>query len=140
MTTAIDTNVIVALWDSDHTLNSAARSLLTSALERGGLTVAAPVFAELLAFRGRDEAFLNVFFKDTGITIDWRLDEAIWRTAGRAFRAYASRRRRYGNSGVRRILADFVIGAHATENAHPLLTLDDRFYRTAFPRLHIVRV
>ena len=140
MTTAVDTNVFVALWDKDPTLSSAARGLLRTALESGGLTVAAPVFAELLAFQGRDEAFLDTFFKDTGITIDWKLDEAVWRAAGRAFQAHAARRRRHRDSGPRRILADFVIGAHAMQKGHPLLTLDDRFYRTAFPRLTIVRV
>ena len=140
MTTAVDTNVFIALWDLDHTLSSAARALLRTALESGGLVVAAPVFAELLAFQDRDEAFLNTFFKDTGILIDWRLDEGVWRAAGRAFQAYAARRRRHGDSGPRRILADFVIGAHAMQKGHPLLTLDDRFYRTAFPRLVIVRV
>ena len=66
--------------------------------------------------------------------------EAVWRAAGRAFQAYAARRKRHRDSGPRRILADFVIGAHATEKAHRLLTLDDRFYRAAFPRLIIVRV
>ena len=140
MITAIDTNVFIALWDLDHTISSLARALLRTALESGGLVVAAPVFAELLACQGRDEAFLDAFFRDTGITTDWKLDEAVWRAAGRAFQAYAARRRRHGNSGPRRILADFVIGAHAIEKAHPLLTLDDRFYRTAFPRLIIVRV
>ena len=140
MTTAVDTNVFVALWDPDPTLSSAARALLGTALESGGLTVAAPVFAELLAFPDRDETFLDAFFQDTGITIDWKLDEAVWRAAGRAFQGYAARRKRHRDSGPRRILADFVIGAYATQKAHRLLTLDDRFYRTAFPRLIIVRV
>jgi len=140
MTTAVDTNVLVALWDLDPTLSSAARGLLRIALESGGLTVAAPVFAELLAYRYRGEDFLDSFFQDTGITIDWKLDEAVWRAAGRAFQSYAARRRRHGDSGPRRILADFVIGAHAMQNGHQLLTLDDRFYRTAFPRLIIFRI
>ena len=140
MTTAVDTNVFVALWDPDHTLSSAARALLGAALESGGLTVAAPVFAELLALPERDETFLDAFFQDTGITIDWDLDEAVWRAAGRAFQAYAARRKRNRDSGPRRILADFVIGAHAVQRGCPLLTLDHRFYRIAFPRLRVVRV
>jgi predicted nucleic acid-binding protein len=140
MMTAVDTNVFVALWDPDDSLSSVARSVLRSALESGGLTIAAPVFAELLAYPARDEAFLDAFFQDTGITIDWKLDESVWRTAGVAFQAYAARRRRHGASGPRRILADFVIGAHAAEGGHRLLTLDDRFYRTAFPRLTVVGV
>lgn len=140
MTTAVDTNVFVALWDLDHTLSSAARALLGAALESGGLTVAVPVYAELLAYPERDEEFLDAFFQDTGITIDWKLDEAVWRAAGRAFGTYTARRKRHRESGPRRILADFVIGAHAAQKGCPLLTLDDRFYRTAFPQLSIVRV
>lgn len=107
MTTAVDTNVFVALWDPDHTLSSAARALLGVALESGGLTVAAPVYAELLAYPERDEAFLDAFFQDTGITIDWKLDEAVWRAAGLAFQAYTARRKRHRDSGPRRILVPF---------------------------------
>ncbi len=140
MTTAIDTNVIVALWDRDTSLSSAAQSALDAALGRGGLIIAAPVFAELMACPGRDQAFLDSFFEDTGITIDWNLDEATWRAAGRAFQAYATRRRRQVESGPRRILADFVIGAHALQKGYRLLTLDDRLYRIAFPGLKIVRI
>jgi predicted nucleic acid-binding protein len=42
--------------------------------------------------------------------------------------------------GPRRILADFVIGAHALRRAYALLTLDDRLYRLAFPRLEIMSI
>jgi predicted nucleic acid-binding protein len=33
-----------------------------------------------------------------------------------------------------------LIGAHAVEGGHRLLTLDDHLYRTAFPALTLVRV
>lgn len=49
MTTAIDTNVIVALWDRDPSLNFSAQSALDAALARGTLVISSPVFAELLA-------------------------------------------------------------------------------------------
>jgi predicted nucleic acid-binding protein len=39
--------------------------------------------------------------------------------------------------GPRRILADFLIGAHALLSARHLLTLGDRFYKAAFPGLTI---
>ncbi|HXJ91618.1 MAG TPA: type II toxin-antitoxin system VapC family toxin [Terriglobia bacterium] len=138
MNTAIDTNVIVALWDRDNTLNTVAQRALEVALSRGQLLIAAPVFAELLACPGRDEPFLTAFFNDTGITVEWILDEVIWRAAGLAFQTYAARRRKQHDSGPRRILADFLIGAHALQNKYHLLTLDDRIYRTAFPTLKIV--
>jgi predicted nucleic acid-binding protein len=140
MTTAIDTNIIVALWDKNDDLNSLAQSALDAALGRGNLAVAAPVFAELLAFPGRSESFLDSFFKDTGITVDWNLDESIWRAAGRAFQSHAARRRKQRDSGPRRILADFLIGAHALQRGYRLLTLDDRLFRAAFPGLQIVRI
>ena len=113
MTTAIDTNVIVALWDRDQTLSSAAQSALDRALGRGGLVICAPVFAELMAAPGRSEPFLDSFCEDTGIMVDWHLEETVWRAAGQAFQAYVGRRRKQRESGPRRILADFLIGAHA---------------------------
>jgi predicted nucleic acid-binding protein len=140
MTTAVDTNVIVALWDKDEALNSAAQSALDAALRRGHLVIPAPVFAELLACPGRNEAFLDAFLKDTGISVDWNLDEAVWRTAGRAFQNYAARRRKQRDDGRRRILADFLIGAYAPVKRCHLLTLDDRLYRVSFPGLTITRV
>ena len=112
MTTALDTNIIVGLWEADNALNSRVQSALDAALGHGNLVVASPVFAELMAFPGRDEAFLNSFFDDTGIQIDWNLNEAVLRIAGRAFQTYATRRRKRNEPGPRRIPADFLIGAH----------------------------
>lgn len=140
MTTAIDTNVIVALWNAQDSLNTLARTALDGALGRGGLVIAAPVFAELLAAPSRNEAFLDSFCRDTGIAVDWDLNQAVWRTAGRAFSQYVTRRRKQADASPRRILADFLIGAHAQQNGYRLLTLDDRLYRAAFPRLVIVTV
>jgi predicted nucleic acid-binding protein len=140
MTTAIDSNILVALWNEDNTLNTLARSALDAALGRGSLVIAAPVFAELLAAPSRNEAFLDSFCRGTGISVDWNLGEAVWRAAGRAFQTYVVRRRKQRGSGPRRILADFLIGAHALQNGFRLLTLDERLYRAAFPRLAIVTV
>ncbi len=94
MTTAIDSNILVALWNEDDSLNTLARSALDDAFGRGGLVIAAPVFAELLAAPSRNEAFLDSFCKETGISVDWNLGEAVWRTAGHAFQLYVHRRRK----------------------------------------------
>ena len=77
MTTSIDTNVLVALWDHDDTLSASAQSALDAALRRGNLVVPAPVFSELMAAPGRTEEFLDSFVRDTGIAIDWDLDQTI---------------------------------------------------------------
>jgi predicted nucleic acid-binding protein len=138
MTTSIDSNIFIAFWDASDALNSLAQSALNAAWNRGALVVAAPVYAELLAFPGRSEAFLDSFMRETGVTVEWEMDEAIWRAAGRAFQAYAARRRRHRGSGPRRILADFLIGAHFLRRGYRLLTLDVGLYQAAFPRLAIV--
>ena len=80
--TAIDTNVLVALWDRNDTLNSAAQAALDAAFARGKLVISGAVFAELLAFPRRTETFLDEFLKDTGIAVDWTTDESVWRVAG----------------------------------------------------------
>jgi predicted nucleic acid-binding protein len=138
MTTVVDSNVIVALWDRDDALNAAAQSALDAALGRGSLVVPAPVYAELMAFAGRTESFLDSFFRQTSIAVEWSLEERVWRTAGQAFQDYATRRRKQRDPGPRRILADFLIGAYATRNSYALLTLDEGLYRAAFPALTIV--
>jgi predicted nucleic acid-binding protein len=135
MTTAIDTNVIVALWDKDPLLHSAAQRSLEAAFNRGNLIAAAPVFAELIAAPGRTETFVDTFLEDTGVAVDWNLSEAIWRIAGRAFQSYAVRRRRQRDSGARPFLADFLVGAHAVSHGYRLLTLDERLYQASFPGL-----
>ena len=137
MTTAIDTNIIIALWDRDASLNSAAQTALQAAFNRGGLVIAPPVFAELLAAPGGTEVFVDAFLEDTAIAVDWDIDETVWRAAGRAFQHYSERRRKQRDAGTRRIRADFMIGAHAETRGYRLLTLDERIYRAAFPKLSV---
>ncbi len=140
MTTSIDTNVIVALWDKDPDVSTPAQQALDAALGRGSLVLSGPVFAELMAAPGRTEAFLNRFCSETGLVVEFDLDEDIWRLAGRAFQAYASRRRKQRDPGPRRILADFLIGAHADQRGYRLLTLDDHLYQAAFSNLTVITV
>src|SRR5437667_12264685 len=116
MAAAVDSDVLVALWNKDDTLTTHARSALDTAFARGSLVVAAPVFAELLAAPGRSEAFLDSFCKETGIAVDWNLNEATWSAAGRAFQQYVARRRKQLDSGPSRSLPDFLIGAHGFDH------------------------
>lgn len=139
MIVAIDSNVIVGLWNSDDPLNSKARNALDAVFAEGGLVICGAVFGELLACPGRTEKFVSRFLRDTEISVDWTANEHVWKAAGQAFSSYANRRRKQRSGGPRRILTDFFIGAHALENGYGLLTLDDRIYRTAFPKLRIVR-
>ena len=140
MISAIDTNIIIALWDAKELTHLAVLDLLDNVSSSGGVVICGAVFGELLASPGRDEEFINQFLRDAEITVDWSSSEAVWRTAGVAFQKYAVRRRGQNAAHPRRILTDFYIGAHALENGYDLLTLDTRIYRTAFPALNIIEV
>ena len=138
MTISIDTNIIVALWWTDDPLNRAAARLLHNAKQTGPILICAPVFAELMGDPGRSVEDLEHFLSDTGIAVEWSLDEAVWREAGVVYRRYIQRRRASHSTFPRRMLTDFLIGAHALTRGYALLTLDQRLYAAAFPRLHIL--
>jgi predicted nucleic acid-binding protein len=140
MTISIDSNVISALWNNDDLLNAVVGPILGDLIAREKLVVSGPVFSELMAGPLKDEDSLNMFFRETGISIDWALEEEIWRVAGRAYSGYSQRRIRSGGDSPRRILADFLIGAHSLVRGYSLLTIDYRHYAAAFPTLQTLPV
>jgi predicted nucleic acid-binding protein len=85
-----------------------------------------------------DYTFLEAFLRDTRVRVEWRMPPEVWRRAALAYRDYARRRRRRkGDAGPRRILADFLIGAHASAFGQRLLTFDGGIYQQAFPELGV---
>ena len=117
----------------------AVQASMERAQLQGALIIAPPVYAELIAAPNREPELIETFLDRTRIEVDWSLDPAVWRTAALAFRGYAQRRRaQAGDTGPRRILADFVIGAHALHSGAALMTLDQRLYHVAFPALNLI--
>jgi predicted nucleic acid-binding protein len=135
---SLDTNVLIALWDVSNSLNIPARNSLDRARAIGPLVISAPVFVELMAHPSRSTRDIEAMLFETGIEIDWDINEAVWRAAGSAFKSYVRRRIASGGSLPRRILADFLIGAHAANLGSTLLTMDRKLYTAAFPRLKII--
>jgi predicted nucleic acid-binding protein len=134
MRTAIDTNVISALWSGEH-LASLVSGALNQAAEAGGLVISAVVYAELLAYPKAKLDFVDDFLSSTGITIDFDLGETVWREAAVRFAKYAIRRRASRGGRAKRLLADFIVGAHALIRSDRLLTLDRSCYSRDFPDL-----
>lgn len=138
MRTAIDTNVLSALWSKEKVAAEVAK-ILGAAKVEGGLVVGAPVYAELLAHPRATERFINEFLSDTGITIDFQFEHRVWLEAGRRFARYVKRQRRHSAvDGPKRLLADFIIGSHALIQADRLITLDPRRYERDFPELRLI--
>jgi predicted nucleic acid-binding protein len=133
--TSIDTNVISALLEADDALSKQAENALDQAAQNGRLCICLPVYAELIAKPKRSVALVDTFLSTTRIEVDSQFDTNLWTIAGLAFGVYTSHRKKEKSSLPRRILADFLIGAHAQESRHTLLTLDSRVYKASFPKL-----
>ena len=64
MRTAIDTNIISALWTGEPSAGKIV-AILARASRAGGLTIAAPAYAELLAYPGATPEFVDGFLDST---------------------------------------------------------------------------
>jgi predicted nucleic acid-binding protein len=135
--TALDTNVLSALWSGEPSARN-LESVLFKARGEGGLVICAPVYCELLAHPSATQSFVQEFLSETGILVEFLLDEQVWQRAANAFVAYAQRRRRSRGGSPKRMLVDFVVAAHALLRADRLMTLDASRYRPDFPRLQII--
>uniref|UniRef100_E6PD61 PIN domain-containing protein n=1 Tax=mine drainage metagenome TaxID=410659 RepID=E6PD61_9ZZZZ len=136
---ALDTNVIIDIEEGSPESAERALRAVERAGERGGLVICGIVYAELHARPQRAASDLDDTLRTARIAVDLQLTAEIWREAGHAYAAYARRRRAAGGDSPRRILADFVIGAHARA-VGSLVTRDAAFYRRAFPKLRVVAV
>lgn len=139
MRTAIDTNIVSALWSAEPLAGKVA-VILGSASADGGLVVSAPVYAELCAHPKVTAEFVDEFLAGTGIEIDFDMGEPVWREAAARFAKYATRRRSSRDGAAKRLLVDFLVGAHASISADRLLTLDMAHYKMDFPGLTILTV
>ena len=137
MRTAIDSNVFSAIWTGEAAVPRLL-ALLAEARQAGALLISPFVFAELFAYPGMSEALVRRFLEATGVAVDLRLDARVWTESGLRFARYAARRRQSFGEGPRRLLADFLIGAHALVQADRLLTLDPKVYQQDFPEVRLM--
>jgi predicted nucleic acid-binding protein len=137
--TALDTNVISAIWSAELSAKAVSKALAAARAE-GGLVIAAPVYAELLAYPKMTTEDLDQFLRGGRVDVEFDLDRRVWAEAGLRFSRYAARRRHSRADQPQRLLADFIIGAHALLHADRLLTLDVARYRRDFPQLRLITI
>jgi hypothetical protein len=102
------------------------------------MVICAVVYAELVAAPGATAALADRFLADAGIEVDHNFSRQILVHAGEAYRDYCRRGKTSGGGQARRIVADFLIGAHAADRADRLLTFNPRDFKAAFPKLTLV--
>lgn len=137
MRTAIDTNVISALWSKEPTCQLVL-TLLGEAHRAGGLVICGVVYAELLAHPKATQQFVDEFLVTTNVIVDYELEAKIWLDAGKRFATHVQRRRAGKHHGPKRLLADFLVGSHARACADRLLTLDGSRYAIDYNDLLIM--
>ena len=130
MITAVDTNVLLDLFVRDSAFEPHSRARLADAYDRGAIVICDVVYAEL-APTFRDRGALEDALRTIDVQVS-PIDTPIAWEAGTRWGRY----RRAGGPR-QRILADFLIGAHAAVTADALLTRDQGFYSSYFPELGV---
>jgi len=134
---AVDTNVIVHLVGSEPSIARVAHELLREARRTGAIVISGVVYSELLAHPRMTPSILEHLLSETDIDADFETGHKIWHEAGLRYSRYSARRRKSSAGAPRRLLADFIVGAHALLRADRLITFDTAGYRHDFPELQI---
>ena len=131
MPTILDSNVVLDILQEDPVWFEWSQRRIRACLDLGRLIVNAIVFAESALRYANFSEYRKLVFAS-----GMELEDIPWEAAFRAGQAQNQYRLA---GGVRdRVLADFLIGAHAATRGYAILTRDQSRYRTYFPDIDII--
>jgi len=136
MTTFLDTSAIMSAINAGETHHAWSVAQIEARRAEGPLIIADIVYSELSAGMASRE--------DTDAAIaEWALerlrgsDDALF-MAGKAYKAYRSKKRSPGEFPKSNVLPDFLIGALAQAEGVPLMTTNQDDFLAYFPDLEVI--
>ncbi len=130
-TTAIDTSVLIAIVKGEPSAELWVDSLV-EASAGGDLVICDVVAAELFALM-LDSRRFDASLQGLGISFS-PIEMPAAQLAGKIFRKY-----RQQGGPREHLVPDFLIGAHAMEQADSIAAVDRGYLRRYFPKLKVVR-
>ena len=131
MITAVDTNVLIDVFGADPRFGPSSAHALRRCLNEGAVAACGVVWSETRAAFSGDEDFLRAL-RTLGVGFSAQTEQAAT-LAGIAWKKY-----RAGGGKRDRVIADFLIGAHAAAQCDRLLTRDRGCYKKYFRGLVVV--